>query len=429
MVAQIIFTIITAFAVILFYKQASKIKQNIFLGKKENLNDNYKKRLKKVLLVAFGQSKLLNRPISGILHLIVYAGFILINIEVFEIIADGFFGTNRLFSKYLNETYWFAINLFEFLAIIVIISCVIFLIRRNIIKIKRFTNSELKGWPKKDANIILFIEIILMSALLILNITDGLINNEVSNHLYISSKLNSVFQSLSIDNLHIIERAAWWFHIIGIYAFLNYLPKSKHLHIILAFPTTYYSDLNAPGFIPNMQSVTNEVKAMFDPSIIPSNSEEPFRFGAKDITDLSWKSLLDAYTCTECGRCSSVCPANITGKLLSPRKIMMDTRDRLEEYSELKENNSEELNKKSLLGDYISLEEINACTTCNACTEACPININPLKIIVELRRYSYMEDSSVPNEWAMMSSNIENNGAPWQFPASDRANWTNKINS
>ncbi len=427
MVAQIIFIIITGIAVYLFYKQAIKIKRNIFLGKKENLNDNPKARFKKMLLLAFGQSKILNKPISGILHVVVYAGFILINIEVIEILIDGFLGTSRFFSDKLGSIYWIAINFFEFLAVGVILSCVIFLIRRNIIKIKRFTNSELTGWPKKDANIILYIEIALMSALMILNISDGLLHPEIQNHLYLSTKFNSIFKSLPIESLSIIANTAWWFHLIGIYAFLNYLPKSKHLHIILAFPNTYYSSLNKLGYLNNMTSVTNEVKAMLDPSFIPIATEDNVKFGAQDVTDLSWKSLLDAYTCTECGRCTSVCPANITGKKLSPRKIMMDTRDRIEEYSNLLDLNAPNLHENTLLDNYIIKEELLACTTCNACTNECPINIDPLKIIIELRRFTIMEKSEMPNEWAMMSNNIENNGAPWQFPASERGNWTTKI--
>lgn len=424
MLSNFIFILLLLSSSWLFYKQVAKIRRNILLGKPENRSDQKWERFKIMLAVAFGQTKMQARPIAAFFHFIIYVGFILINIEVLEILIDGIFGTHRIFQAPLGSLYSIAINFFEILALGVLISCIVFLTRRNIIKLKRFSGTEMVGWPVKDANYILVIEIILMAALLIMNASEALVTG---NYYIISSYIAPIFNQFTIEQLHLIERTAWWFHIVGIFAFLNYLPKSKHFHVILAFPNTWYSDLNPVGKINNMAVVTNEVKAMLDPSYIPQTTTESITFGAKDVTDLSWKSLMDAYSCTECGRCTSSCPANITGKLLSPRKIMMDTRDRLEEVGKnidafgLNHNDN-----KSLINDYISTEELFACTTCNACVEACPININPLKIIVELRRYAIMEQSNMPNEWANMTTNIENNGAPWQFAAADRQNWINE---
>ena len=425
---NIIFIIIFLLSTLLFIKNLKRIIRNIKLGKSIDRSDNPKMRLKNMIRVALGQSKMVVRPIAGILHIIVYAGFIIINIEVLEIIIDGVFGTHRVFS-FLGGFYNFLIGSFEVLAILVLLSVIIYLTRRNIIKIKRFYNSEMKGWPTLDANLILIFEIFLMSAFLLMNTSDLILQNrgfyEAAGYFPISSLIAPLFTDFSTEFLIFLERFSWWFHIIGIFAFLNYLVISKHLHILFAFPNTYYANLHPKGQLDNLDSVTNEIKIMMDPNNDPYSNNEvntvPERFGAKDINDLNWVQILNAYTCTECGRCTSECPANITGKKLSPRKIMMDVRDRVEEYGRNVDNNVSD--EKSLLNDYITTEELWACTTCNACTEACPINIDPLSIIVDLRRYLVMEESAAPNELNMMFSNIENNGAPWQFSSSDRLNW------
>ncbi len=425
---NIIFIIIFLLSTLLFIKNLKRIIRNIRLGKSINRSDNPKMRLKNMIRVALGQSKMVVRPIAGILHIIVYAGFIIINIEVLEIIIDGVFGTHRVFS-FLGGFYNFLIGSFEVLAILVLLSVIIYLTRRNIIKIKRFYNSEMKGWPTLDANLILVFEIFLMSAFLLMNTSDLILQNrgfyEAAGYFPISSLIAPFFTDFSTEFLIFLERFSWWFHIIGIFAFLNYLVISKHLHILFAFPNTYYANLHPKGQLDNLDSVTKEIKIMMDPNNDPYSNNEvntvPERFGAKDINDLNWVQILNAYTCTECGRCTSECPANITGKKLSPRKIMMDVRDRVEEYGRNVDNNVSD--EKSLLNDYITTEELWACTTCNACTEACPINIDPLSIIVDLRRYLVMEESAAPNELNMMFSNIENNGAPWQFSSSDRLNW------
>ena len=427
-IENIIFIIIFLLSTLLFIKNLKRIIRNIKLGKNIDRSDNPKIRLKNMIRVALGQSKMVVRPIAGILHIIVYAGFIIINIEVLEIIIDGVFGTHRVFS-FLGSFYNFLIGSFEILAILVLLSVIIYLTRRNIIKIKRFYNSEMKGWPTLDANLILIFEIFLMSAFLLMNTSDLILQNrgfyEAAGYFPISSLIAPFFTDFSTEFLIFIERFSWWFHIIGIFAFLNYLVISKHLHILFAFPNTYYANLKPKGQLNNLDSVTNEIKIMMDPNNDPYSNNEvntvPERFGAKDINDLNWVQILNAYTCTECGRCTSECPANITGKKLSPRKIMMDVRDRVEEYGRNIDNNISD--EKSLLNDYITTEELWACTTCNACTEACPINIDPLSIIVDLRRYLVMEESAAPNELNMMFSNIENNGAPWQFSSSDRLNW------
>ena len=427
-IENIIFIIIFLLSTLLFIKNLKRIIRNIKLGKNIDRSDNPKIRLKNMIRVALGQSKMVVRPIAGILHIIVYAGFIIINIEVLEIIIDGVFGTHRVFS-FLGSFYNFLIGSFEILAILVLLSVIIYLTRRNIIKIKRFYNSEMKGWPTLDANLILIFEIFLMSAFLLMNTSDLILQNrgfyEAAGYFPISSLIAPFFTDFSTEFLIFIERFSWWFHIIGIFAFLNYLVISKHLHILFAFPNTYYANLKPKGQLNNLDSVTNEIKIMMDPNNDPYSNNEvntvPERFGAKDINDLNWVQILNAYTCTECGRCTSECPANITGKKLSPRKIMMDVRDRVEEYGRNIDNNVSD--EKSLLNDYITTEELWACTTCNACTEACPINIDPLSIIVDLRRYLVMEESAAPNELNMMFSNIENNGAPWQFSSSDRLNW------
>lgn len=390
-------------------------------------------------MIAIGQSKMVKKPISGILHVLVYVGFVIINIEVLEIILDGIFGTHRLFAAPLGGFYDFLIAAFEVLALLVLVSVIIFFIRRNFMTIKRFKFREMVGWPKTDANIILIVEVLLMLAFLSMNATDSILQERGEAHYSeagtfpISAWLVPLFEGFSSANLIVIERGMWWFHIVGILLFLNYLPYSKHFHIILAFPNVFYSRLKPKAEFNNMDSVTKEVKMMFDPEADPyatpppSEAEEtPERFGAKDVTDLSWKSLMDAYSCTECGRCTQQCPASQTGKLLSPRKIMMDTRDRLEEVGKgLDQGKQPGEDGKSLLGDYIKEEELWACTTCNACVEACPVEINPVNIIMEMRRSLVMEESKIPQELTGMLTNVENNGAPWQFAQTDRANWVN----
>lgn len=428
MISQIIFAILLVAAAVLFFKNASKIYRNIKLGKSINRFDNPTERLKTMLLVAFGQKKMFKRPIPALLHLFVYVGFCIINIEMIEIVIDGLFGTHRVLS-FLGGFYDFLIYSFEILAFLVLASCVVFLIRRNVLKLKRLNQAELNNWPKTDANLILAAEILLMSAFLIMNAADYKLQTLNAPHYIqvgsfpISSYLINLLPA-SIESLILIERTCWWFHIIGVLAFLNYLPLSKHLHIILAFPNTYFSNLNPKGQFENMASVTEEVKVMLDPSLPPPTGEIS-RFGVKDVQDLTWKNLLDAYTCTECGRCTAACPANITGKLLSPRKIMMDTRDRVAEVGKnIDANNSFVDDGKSLLDTYISREEIWACTSCNACVEQCPVNINPLEIIMGLRQYAIMEESQAPASINNMLSNLENNGAPWKYAQADRANWT-----
>ena len=427
MASQIIFIILTLAGVALFAFNVRKVIRNIKIGKATNRSDQPAKRLMTMLKVAFGQTKMAVRPIPFLLHLVVYLGFVIINLEVLEIVIDGAFGTHRVFAG-LGGLYDFLIGSFEFLAIGVWLACVIFLIRRNILKIKRFSGVEMTSWPKSDANYILITEILLMSAFLIMNAADAKLQALGEGH-YISAgsfPISVYLQGLlpnSGPSLIIVERACWWFHIVGIFAFLNYLPYSKHFHILLAFPNTYFSNLEPKGEFTNMQSVTNEVKAMLDPSFVPAETA-PGKFGAKDVNDLSWVNLMNAYTCTECGRCTSVCPANLTGKLLSPRKIMMDTRDRLVEVgNNIEKHGAEHQDGKSLLDDYITREEIWACTTCNACTEACPVNIDPLAIIVELRRFAVMEESVAPASINAMLGNVENNGAPWKYSPADRLNW------
>lgn len=431
MIGQVIFAIIFVAALALATINGRKIIRNIRLGRAEDRTDNPVARWRTMLLVAFGQKKMFKRPFAALLHLFVYLGFVIINIEMLEIVIDGLFGTHRIFAG-LGVAYDFLISAFEWLALSVFLGCVIFLARRNLARLRRFFGTEMTTWPRTDANLILIAEILLMGAFLIMNAADqklqalGVQGYVEAGSFPVSSWLVSMLPSDS-GSLIYIERFAWWFHIIGVLAFLNYLPYSKHLHILLAFPNTYFSNLNPKGKFTNMDSVTNEVRAMMDPSYTPSTEAGPLRFGAKDVTDLTWKNLLDAYTCTECGRCTSVCPANMTGKLLSPRKIMMDTRDRLVEVGKYQEANSAESDDgKSLLDDYISREEIWACTTCNACVEACPVNINPLEIITELRRYAIMEESQAPASINAMFGNIENNGAPWKYSQADRANWTDQ---
>mgnify|MGYP003683324307 FL=1 len=418
-----------------FVMNVRKLSRNIKLGKDVDRTDRKSERLKNMIMIALGQSKMVKRPFSGLLHIVVYVGFIIINIEVLEIIIDGLFGTHRIFQGVLGDGFYgFLIGVFEVLAALVFIAVIIFWLRRNISNIKRFLSSEMKGWPKNDGNYILYFEMVLMTLFLVMNATDPAFQQAgIGNP--ISQFLVPLFDGFSPEALHTIERTAWWIHILGILTFLNYLYYSKHLHILLAFPNTYFANLNSKGQFNNLQSVTNEVKLMMDPDADPyampaEGAEEavPEKFGASDVTDLNWVQLLNAYTCTECGRCTSSCPANLTGKKLSPRKIMMDTRDRLEEVGRNIDANKGSFvdDGKQLLNDYISPEELWACTSCNACVEECPVNIDPLSIIMDMRRYLVMEQSAAPQELNMMMTNVENNGAPWQYSQQDRLNWANE---
>jgi len=432
---NIFFALLLAVGIGYFTINVKKLIRNINLGRDVNRSENSSERWKNMAMVALGQSKMVKRPIAGFLHSIVYVGFVIINIELIEIIIDGLFGTHRVLS-FMGVFYDVLIGSFEILAFLVLIAVIVFWIRRNIINIARFTSSDLKGKPKNDANYILYFEIVLMSLFLLMNAADLHLQNLGIGHYNqagsfpISQFIAPIFNGMSEGIVVIIERMAWWLHIIGILIFLNYLYFSKHLHILLAFPNTYFADLNPKGKLDNLESVTNEVKLMMDPKAdpfaAPSNPDAvPAKFGASDVQDLNWVQLLNAYSCTECGRCTSSCPANQTGKKLSPRKIMMDTRDRLEEVGK-----NIDLNKgvfvedgKSLLHDYITTEELWACTSCNACVEECPINISPLSIIIDMRRYLVMEQSAAPTELNSVMTNIENNGAPWQYNQMDRLNW------
>lgn len=434
---QILFIVILAVATFILIRRIRMIRKSILLGKDVKINDRKSDRWKNMLLIAFGQKKMFKRPIPAILHLFLYIGFIVINLEILEFILDGLSGKHRMFAPYLGDVYPVLMNIFEFLAVGVLVSCVIFLIRRNALKIKRFRAYELTWWPKLDANLILIIEISLMVAILTMNAADQLLQVRspeqypASGTLFFSSMLMPLFENLSTGTLLVIERAAWWFHIVGILGFAIYVTYSKHLHIFLAFPNTYYSTLTPQGQMKNMDAVTNEVNMMLgiqtDAAAAPP-PEEIGRFGAKDVNDLTWKNLMDAYSCTECGRCTAECPANITGKILSPRKIMMDTRDRAEEVTKSMTSGGKGLEDgKTLLHDYITKEEINACTSCQACVEACPVNINPLEIIYELKRYVAMEESAAPASWNSMFQNVETNFAPWKFAPTDRFNWANDL--
>jgi len=433
-VQQVLFTLVSIAAIWFFAKKVKEISRNIKLGRNENFSDNKSQRWKNVLLLAFGQKKMFKNPLVATLHFFVYAGFIIINIEVLEIVLDGIFGTHRLFAKPLGGFYTFLINAFEVLAVLVAVACLIFLIRRNIIKLKRFISKDLNGWPRSDANYILITEIILMLLFLTLNTSDRALQLQGNEHYHdtgsflVSGFFSSSLTSTSSSALLTIERGAWWLHIIGIFAFLNYLPYSKHLHIILAFPNAYYARLEPKGEMRNMPAVQKEVLYAMKPELAPTDAAPPANFGAKDVFDLSWRNLLDAYSCTECGRCSAACPATQTGKALSPRKIMMDTRDRLEDVGKnINVNKVYKDDSKKLLHDYISVEELRACTTCNACVEECPVSISPLEIILELRRSLVMEESNAPQEWNAMFNNVENNFAPWKFSPDERDKWTQEV--
>ncbi len=427
-IPNILFAIALALGIGYFVKNVRKLVRNIKLGQDVDVSDNKSQRWRNMMMIALGQTKMVRRPVSGILHIIVYVGFIIINIEVLEIIIDGLFGTHRVFSG-IGSLYGVLIGSFEILAVLVLVAVVIFWIRRNLIKLARFWKSEMTSWPKNDANYILYFEMVLMSLFLIMNATDVHFQDMASGNI-ISQFIAPWFSGLSEGTLHIIERSAWWVHILGILVFLNYLYFSKHLHILLAFPNTYYASLKPKGELDNVEAVTKEVMLMMDPNADPfaapaEDEDDPAKFGASDVTDLNWVQLLSAYTCTECGRCTSSCPANLTGKKLSPRKIMMDTRDRLEEVGKNIDANNGEFKDdgKQLLDDYITREELWACTTCNACVEECPVSISPLSIIMEMRRYLVMEQSAAPAELNNMMTNIENNGAPWPYNQMDRLNW------
>jgi len=433
--AQIVFTALLATAVWLFSKKIQSIRRNILLGQDEDFSGNRPQRLRNLLLLALGQKKMFRNPLVAVMHLVIYAGFIIINAEVLEIILDGVLGTHRLLHPLLGDVYNWLIDAFELLAAGVIAVCVIFLIRRNIVKLKRFISKDLNGWPRSDANYILVTEIVLMGLFLTMNAADTLLQQRGNDGHYaqlltgnfaVSSFLHPLLSGLSFDGLIAVERTCWWLHITGILAFLNYLPWSKHLHIILAFPNAYYARLAPAGQMENMPEIQKEVMYAMQPELAPTGETAAShkKFGAKDVFDLSWRNLLDAYSCTECGRCTAACPANITGKALSPRLIMMKTRDRLEEVGKnIDANKQFKDDGKSLLHDYITEEELRACTTCNACVQECPVSISPLDIILQSRRFLIMEESNAPQEWNGMFSNMENNFAPWKFAPDERDKW------
>ncbi len=434
MLQQIAFILLAGTAILLFSFNARRIRKNILMGRDEDYSGNAGRRWRNLLLLALGQKKMFRNPLVAVLHLFIYAGFIIINIEVLEISLDGLLGTHRLFAGPLGPLYKGLINGFEFLALAVLVSCVIFLFRRNILKISRFFSHDLDGWPRSDANYILIAEILLMALFLTFNASDTLLqgrnyghyaNNQTGNFAF-SQWLHPLLKGFSSKQLAGLERTCWWLHIAGIFAFLNYLPYSKHLHILLAFPNAYFARLLPEGKIRNMKSVQQEVLYAMQPEHAPAEASPPGKFGARDVFDLSWRNLLDAYSCTECGRCTAACPANITGKKLSPRKIMMDTRDRMEEVGKnVRRNKIFKPDGKQLLYNYISEEELRACTSCNACVEECPVSISPLEIIFELRRSLIMEESKAPQEWNAMFSNVENNFAPWKFSPDERDAWKN----
>jgi len=431
-IQQTLFVALAGAAIWLFTRNIIKIRKNILLGKDEDYSDNKSERWKNLLLIAFGQKKMFRNPLVAIMHFVIYAGFVIINLEVLEIFLDGLFGTHRMFAPVLGGLYPFLINAFEVLAFGVLLFCIVFLIRRNFLKLRRFMSHDLDGWPRSDANYILITEIVLMTLFLTMNATDTVLQERGFGHygenttgnFLLSQFLHPLFANASSETLIGIERVTWWLHIAGIFAFLNYLPYSKHLHILLAFPNAYFTRLWPKGEMRNMKAIQNEVLYAMQPELAPSDAAAPDKFGAKDVMDLSWRNLLDAYSCTECGRCSAACPATLTGKKLSPRKIMMDTRDRLEEVGKnIQINGKFKDDGKTLLHNYITTEELRACTTCNACVQECPVSISPLEIILELRRSLVMEESNAPQEWNAMFGNVENNFAPWKFSPDDRDRW------
>ena len=438
MISIILFALLAILGIGFFTWNVLKVRQNILLGRDTNRSDNKAERWRTMILVALGQKKMYTRPIPSILHLFIYVAFVITQIELLEIFVDGLSGDHRIFREALGGFYTFMISFIETLSVLALVATVAFLTRRNILKVRRFQNREMKGFPTRDANTILVMEIILVTCIFTMNGADEALYMQGASHaseasgsfgfLFSTWLGQSVFSGFDVETLHTLERIGWWGHIFMVFAFLNYLPYSKHFHILLAFPNTYYSNLEKKGKFTNMASVTAEVQLMLDPNAdpyaAPPVDAEPQRFGAKDVTDLTWKNLLDSYTCTECGRCTAACPASQTGKLLSPRKIMMDTRDRLMEYGDnYRKHGKDYQDGKSLIGDYIKEEEVWACTSCNACVQECPVNIDPLSIIVDLRRYLVMEESKMPTELTGMLTNIENNGAPWQFSPADRLNW------
>lgn len=434
-IPQIAFLLLMGVFVWLISKRVGRIRSNINLGREASLKKDPQRWIN-VLLIALGQKKMFKNWIPALLHLFIYVGFILINVEVLEIILDGILGTHRLFAPVFGGFYSILISFFEVLVVLVMASCVAFLWRRNVSKVQRFSRPEMKGWPTVDANLILIIELVLMVAILSMNAADLVLQSQGVEHyastgsFLVSSGLRPIFSGLDSGTLVLVERLAWWLHITGIFAFALYVTYSKHLHIFMAFPNTYFGRLTPKGQMEDMDEVTNEVKLMLGLPVEGESAPPPegFRFGAKDVTDLSWKNIMDAYACTECGRCSAECPANLTGKKLSPRKIMMDTRDRAEEIGQLRAAGKEsEVTAKSLLEDYILKEEINACTSCNACVEACPVTINPLDIILQMRRYVAMEESASPASWNAMFQNVETNFAPWKFSAQDRFAWAEEL--
>ncbi|MDB4181882.1 (Fe-S)-binding protein [Polaribacter sp.] len=434
-ISNVLFGVLLIVGIGFFVNNIQKLFRNIKLGKSIDRNDNKLQRLKNMAMIALGQSKMVKRPFSGFLHIIVYVGFVIINIEVLEIVVDGLLGTHRVFQPYLGDQFYgFLIAVFEVLAALVFIAVVLFWLRRNLSNIKRFLSKEMTGWPKRDGNLILYFEMVLMTLFIIMNSTDTAFQEAGVGNV-VSQFVAPIFEGYAPETIHTIERTAWWIHIIGILVFLNYLFYSKHLHILLAFPNTYFGNLKPKGQFPNSEAVTKEVQLMMDPSADPyampeegAEEDVPEKFGASDVADLSWVQLLNAYTCTECGRCTSACPASLTGKELSPRNIMMKTRDRLEEVGRNIDENKGTFKDdgKQLLNDYISPEELWACTSCNACVEECPVSIDPLSIIMDMRKYLVMEQSAAPQELNMMMTNVENNGAPWQYNQQDRLNWTNE---
>ena len=440
MIPSIVFVLVFAAGVFFFTRSIRRIVRVINLGKNVDLSDNKAARWRTMLRVAVGQGKMTKRPVAGVLHIMVYVGFLMVNVEMLEIIIDGVFGTHRVFAAPLGAAYPWLVGIFEVFAVAVITACVVFLIRRNVLRVKRFEHPEMLRWPKIDANIILITEVVLMSAFLSMNAADGLLFAQKYGHYtvgaegyWVSSYLQPLFAGLSPNGLVAVERVGWWFHIIGVLAFLNFIPYSKHLHVFFAFPNVYYSKLTPRGKTNNMPCVHKEVKIMMgleEEVVVPDEAAgeaHQATFGAKNLKDLTWKHILDAYTCTECGRCTSKCPANLTGKKLSPRKIIMDVRDRAEDVSRNLIKTGEPYSDGKNLFDYISKEELWACTTCNQCTEECPVNINHLAVILQMRRYVVMEESAAPSTLNMMFTNIENNGAPWQYSQADRALWTEEL--